>query len=311
MNDYVNNRIIINGVSYIGAPKNNTIMFVSKKVGNLVLNLKSSNGCVVFAENGLDVPEQILKDNVFVFTDNPQRDYTIFALELEKDRVNRYSLLKYSCKNGYYIGENVTFGKNCKIEPGAFIDHDVVLGENVLIKSGAKIRYGTIIGNDCTVCENSVIGEPGFNVSELSDGKTVLVPSFGRVIIGNNVYIGVGVAISRGSANDTILSDNVKIDSLVRVGHDVFLSEAVELLGSCIVAGYARIGKKTTVATNASVRNRVVIGENCYIGMGSVVQHDIPNNKTVTGNPAITLEQYGKKKYLEAQLKEIVRKKAK
>ena len=50
---------LINGASYAGVPKNNTMMFITKKVEHLVENLSSVDECLVFLENGIDVSDTL------------------------------------------------------------------------------------------------------------------------------------------------------------------------------------------------------------------------------------------------------------
>ena len=82
---YSNEQIFnIVGVSYAGAPKNNTALFISKKVEELVLNLGDKKECLVFIDRDVDVPKQLLDNNLFVRCDNPQYEYALFAHEIQK-----------------------------------------------------------------------------------------------------------------------------------------------------------------------------------------------------------------------------------
>ncbi len=79
---------------------------------------------------------------------------------------------------------------------------------------------------------------------------------------------------------------NTKIDNLVYVGHNVFIGDnavitaGTMLCGSCVVENQAWIG------VNTSILNRVVVGENSKVGMGSVVTHNVPAATLVYGVPA-------------------------
>ena len=106
----------ITGASYIGAPRSNTAMFVSKKVGHLISALANVKQCLVFAEKGLEVPESILNGHCFVFSKNPQGEYAAFteAFFIEEERANEavgYAL----ASNGAYIGKNAKIGRNAII----------------------------------------------------------------------------------------------------------------------------------------------------------------------------------------------------
>ena len=69
----------IRGASYIGAPRSNTAMFITKKVAHLLTSLESVAECLVFAEEGIDVPESLRKQHAFSFSRKPQLAYARFA----------------------------------------------------------------------------------------------------------------------------------------------------------------------------------------------------------------------------------------
>ena len=51
----VEHDFLIQGASYAGSPKSNTMMFITKKVGHLVDALENVDECLVFLENGIEV----------------------------------------------------------------------------------------------------------------------------------------------------------------------------------------------------------------------------------------------------------------
>ncbi len=279
----------IEGASYAGAPRNNTMMYISKKVEGLLNNLYDKSECLVFIEKSIDVPEELKVNNCFVFTDNPQYEYAKFANEynfeqMKQDKLRRYSL----SEQGYYLGENVKIGKNVYIEPQVLIGHDVEIGDNAVILTGAVIK-NSIIGDGFLCNEKAIVGANGFTMAEGS-GK-IRIPSLGRVIVGNNVEIGTNDNISRGSAGDTVIEDGAKIDALVHIGHDVIVRKNAEIVAGSIVGGFADIGENAFLGINSSIRNRRIIGSNTIIGMGAVVTKQVQNDVTVIGNPAKKLQK--------------------
>lgn len=283
---------VVTGVSYIGDPKPNTAMYVSKKVKHLLQNLQNVSQCLVFVENGISVDASLRRDNKFSFSDNPQWEYARFVNKLYEKRSKEERSRKYTLQpEGYYIGENVTIGSNAYIEPQCIIGHDVVIGENANILCGTVIK-NSIIGNDFLSNEYAVIGTFGFTMTEDEHQNKFRIPTLGRVVIGNYVEIGAHDNISRGSAGDTIIEDNVKIDALVHIGHDVHLRKNVEITAGGIIGGFTQMGKSAYTGVNASVRNRIVIGENCIVGMGSTVTKSIEDDITVVGNPAREFAEY-------------------
>jgi len=57
-------------------------------------------------------------------------------------------------------------------------------------------------------------------------------------------------------------------------------------MGSAYLAGAVSVGDFSTVGSNATIFPGVSIGNNCFVGAGSVVRKDIPDNSMVIGNPS-------------------------
>ena len=276
----------IKGASYIGKPQKNTVMFVSKKVESLVSNLVSVNECLVFAEKGIVVEEDILLKNCVVFTETPQLEYVKFVSNIARERHLVEKRRKYTLTNeGYYLGENVIIGKNAYIEPGCLIGHDVILGDNICVNAGAIIK-NAIIGNNVVINEKAVVGAVGFTMVEDQNGNKMRMPTLGKVIIGNDVEIGALDNISCGSGGDTVIEDYVKIDALCHIGHDVHLCKNVEITAGCIVGGFTELRENAYMGINSSIRNRLIVEKGGLIGMGATVTKSVEEKMTVVGNPA-------------------------
>jgi len=286
---YKNGSLYIKGASYVGEPRNNTIMYVSLKVGYLLKNLVGYTGCIVFTENGIEVEDKsILDRNLVLFTENPQLSYAQFASFIENEffevtRQKRFLLTD----GGYYVGEDVEIGDGAYIEPGCLIGHGVKIGKKAKILAGSKITH-SIIGDNFISNENAIIGNNSFTMVDDEHGNKFRIPAMGRVVIGNNVEVGACNDISRGACGDTVLEDYVKLDGLVHVGHEAHLHKNVEVTAGAIIAGFVNIGEHGYLGVNTSIRNRISLGDKCLIGMGAVVTKAIDNKTTVVGNPART-----------------------
>lgn len=276
----------IHAASYVGKPKDNTVMFISKKVEQLLENLDGTKHCLVFAEEGIEVPEALMRDNCFVLTDDPRREYALFVDGLDRARKERDRQRKYTLtEGGYYIGENVTIGEGAEIEPLCFIGHDVVIGRNAVLKAGAKIK-NAVIGDNFMAGENAVVGTLGFTMAADEQGNVIRVPSLGKVVIGNGVEIGAGAVIEVGTGGDTVLEDYVKLDALGGLGHDSHTGKNAEITSGVNVGGFVELGERVYIGMNATLRNRISVGENAKIGMGAIVASDVPDNSTAAGKPA-------------------------
>ncbi len=291
-NKYNTGEIRVEGASYIGNPVDNTIMFISKKVERLLENLVGHKDCVVFTENGIELPdEEFVKNNYFIFSDNPQFEYAKFANIVADKRFNEERKKKYTLTpEGYYLGENTVIGDNSYIEPGCLIGHGVVIGKDARIFKGAVIK-NSVIGDRVIVNEYAVIGSYGFTMSNDENGNKYRIPTLGKVILGNDVEIGVHNNVSCGSGGNTVLEDYVKTDALIHIGHDVHLHKNVEVTAGVTFSGFVDAGEGTYVGVGSVLRNRINLGNHSFIGMGSNVTKSVDSNTIVAGNPAKPFEK--------------------
>ncbi len=276
----------ISGASYAGDPRDNTAMYITKKVEHLVDNLSDHKECLCFVDKSTCVPKEIEDNNAIIYSENPAYAYACFANEIAKEvqageRKHGYELTT----GGYYIGTDVSIGKNAYIEPGVLIGHGVKIGNNARIMAGSVIKH-CIIGDDFLCNENAVIGDYSFTMAEDDDGNKFRIPSLGRVIIHDHVEVGAINDVAMGACGDTILEDYVKLDGLVHIGHEAHLCKNVEITAGAIVAGFAYIGERGYLGINSSIRNRIRLGDDCLIGMGAVVTKAVEDGVTVVGNPA-------------------------
>nr|WP_308624405.1 DapH/DapD/GlmU-related protein [uncultured Eisenbergiella sp.] len=278
--------LVISGASYAGAPVSNTVMYLSKKVENLLTNLLHVSDCLVFIEKGINIPEYIIAKHFVFETENPQYEYAKFLNAYLVKMNNQNNKLHYiSTEKGYLISETASIGENVTIEPGCIIGHDVIIGDNAHIMAGAIVK-NSIIGNNFICGEGAVIGAFGFTFTEDEQGNKFRIPSIGKVVIGDYVEIGANDAISAGTAGNTIIEDYAKLDALVRVSHDVQIEKNVEIAAGAIIGGFDIIGEETFVGMNAIIKNRVTLGKECLIGMGANAIRDVKSGMVVVGNPA-------------------------
>lgn len=285
-----NHSFEITGVSYIGNPQPNTAMFISRKVQQLVRNLSSVTNCLVFAENGIEMLPGMEKKHCFVFSDNPQMKYAEFTEEFHREEEFEEQKTGYHNVGGALISETAVIGSNTIIEPNCIIGPGVVIGCDCRIRAGVVVKHAVLL-DGCIINEYAVIGSSGFTMAENSAGEKIRIYSLGKVIIGNNVEIGVHDNISRGSGGNTIIEDNVKIDALVHVGHDVYLSKSTEITAGAVIGGFVNAGVHSYIGINAVIRNRINLGKNSFIGMGAVVTKSVDEGITVVGNPARHFEK--------------------
>ncbi len=71
----------------------------------------------------------------------------------------------------------------------------------------------------------------------------------------------------------------------INIGHDTIIGDNNEIGAGTVIAGWCKIGNDNKIKIHCTIRNRVTIGNNILVGMGSNVVKDIISNTVVKGNP--------------------------
>ena len=184
-----------------------------------------------------------------------------------------------------YISPEVKLGKNVRIGHNCTLDGDIEIGDNTVIWNGVTIINHVRIGHDTEIQSGSVIGHDGFGYSEDENHKKTMVRHFGGVVIGNNVLISSNVCVCRGTIDDTVIEDGVKIDNMSHVAHNCHMGQDSALAYPCWLGGSSTIERNGYVAAGV-IRNQCTVHADGFVGMGAIVTKDVPAGQTVIGNPA-------------------------
>ena len=182
-----------------------------------------------------------------------------------------------------FIGKYVAIGHHC------YIGKEVVLGDNVIIKNNVVIECPAQIGNNTIIWSGVVIGTDGYGYFKKEDGINYKVPHFGGVIIGKNCEIGANTCIDRGTLADTVIGDNVKIDNLCHIAHNVNIEDNVMITASVVLAGSSTVKEKVYIAPGAIILNQLTVDKNAFVTVGAVAMKNVHENTVVFGNPARVL----------------------
>ncbi len=176
-----------------------------------------------------------------------------------------------------HVGHNVVIGSHCVIEDGVTIEANTVISDfcilrkNVLIKSNVSIYHDVIIDENTIIHANSVIGSDGFGNAKGKDGEWLKIPQLGGVRIGKNVEIGASTTVDRGTIDDTILEDGVKLDNQIQIAHNVIVGKNTAMAAQVGVAGSTTIGKNCLLAGQVGVNGHISICDNVIVGAKSPV----------------------------------------
>lgn len=201
------------------------------------------------------------------------------------------------------LGSGVRLGNDCRIDGYVVIGEDVVLGDRARIGAHVVIEAGVQIGDDVTLdphvvihagsvlgarvhCKSSaVIGGPGFGFHSDDTGHH-RVPQVGGCVLEDDVEVGAGSCIDRGSLDDTVVGQGTKIDNLVHIGHNVKLGRHCLVMAGVGVSGSTRVGDRVVLAGQAGLVGHIEIGDDARIGAQAGVIASVPARGVVSGYPA-------------------------
>lgn len=206
------------------------------------------------------------------------------------------------------INSNSKIGDNVKIFSNCHIGKNVIIGGNSIIYPGVKIYDNSLIGENNIIHSNAVIGSDGFGFA-FEDKTIQKVKHIGNVITGKHVEIGANTCIDRSTFDSTLISDFVKIDNLVQIGHNVEIGSYTMIAGNVAIAGSTKIGKSCLIGGNSSIAGHLNIGDNVKIAGHSGIGSNIISDSIVQSSLfAYDLKKFQRSNVLFKRLPEIVKK---
>lgn len=206
--------------------------------------------------------------------------------------------------NQAVVSDSAAIGDNCNIHPYAVVHTDAVIGNNCHIYSGVFIGPNVKIGDDCIVYPNAVIydgceignrviiqsnasvGQDGFGFAT-HKGEHHKIPQIGIVVLEDDVEIGSGCVIERGTLDNTIIGKGSKVGDAVAVGHGTKIGPYCLLVPQAGVAGTAELGHHCVIGGQVGVVGHIKVGNMVKVGAQAGVIGDVPDGATIVGSPAI------------------------
>lgn len=138
-------------------------------------------------------------------------------------------------------------------------------------------KYGAIVGKNCDIEVPLIINTK---------------KNYEKLIIGDNCYIGKGVILDIKGGIE--LGNNVTISfGTIIVSHmDVGKSSLKKNYDTCYCKTIIR--DNIYIGANATILNRVELGERCLVAGGSVVTRSFPPNSLIRGVPAKVIKEIDK-----------------
>ncbi len=183
------------------------------------------------------------------------------------------------------VGEDSVIGARCRLLSGAVVGRNCRLGDDVVLHPHAVLYDGTVLGDRVIIHANAVLGADGFGY-RFQNGRHVKMPQFGSVEVGDDVEIGAGTTIDRGTFQATRIGAGTKIDNLVQIGHNCQIGKHNLFVSQVGIAGSCSSGDYVVLAGQVGVADHVHIDDQAVIGARSGVVRDVPAGERMLGAPA-------------------------
>ena len=291
-------KVKVTDIKDLAAATNNEISFFhSKKYENLASKTKALF-CITTNNLSKILPTQckkIIVNNVLISTAMITKIFYPTSVTDDFDH-NVKEISKTSFKKNVKFGKNVLVGKNVKIGKNCLIGHNTILESNVVIGNNCSIGSNviirnTIIKNDVNILDGCVVGKKGFGFFPQKE-KNFRYPHIGTVVINDNVEIGCGSTIDRGSMSNTIIGKNTFLDNQIHIAHNNIIGDNCIIAGQVGFAGSSTLGNNVMIGGQAGISGHLKIGNNVQIAGGSGVIKNIPDNSRVMGYPAKDLKNF-------------------
>lgn len=187
-----------------------------------------------------------------------------------------------SVSAGAVIGRNVKLAERVAIGPGCFIGDAVTIGADTRLHANVAVYRDCRIGARCLIHSGAVIGSDGFGLA-LEDGVWRKIPQLGRVVIGDDVEVGANTTIDRGTLDDTVIEDGVKLDNLIQIAHNVRIGAHTAIAACVGIAGSARIGSHCQLGGAAMIYGHITIADHVNVSAGTLIMKSLSEPGTYTG----------------------------
>jgi UDP-3-O-[3-hydroxymyristoyl] glucosamine N-acyltransferase len=183
------------------------------------------------------------------------------------------------------VGADCRIGERCLIHPGVTLMAQCTIGDDCEIYPGCVFYPQTKIGSRVLIHANAVMGAYGFGYRQ-NNGAHERTSQLGWVDLGDDVEIGAGTTIDRGTYGATRIGRGTKIDNQVQIGHNCHIGEhnllcaQVGIAGSCTTGNYVVMGGQVGLADHLYIADRVMIGAQSGI-IGNLAEGSV-----VVGTPA-------------------------
>ena len=182
------------------------------------------------------------------------------------------------------IGAGATVGENTAVHAGAVVGRFCTLGRDCVLHPGVVLYDDCALGDRVRVHAGATLGADGFGY-RTRHGRHVKVPQLGWVEVADDVEIGAGSTIDRGTFGPTRVGAGTKLGGLAQVGHNCQVGRHNLLAGQVGLAGSCATGDGVGLADRVGLADHVRVGAGAAVAAGSGVTGNVPAGTRVRQLP--------------------------
>ena len=247
-----------------------------------IFNLTSENKANEFYLTDLFKPEYKVVPHLFEESVSFEGINSLLDLELVERHARERKLaelrlngVRFIDSQNIYLDDDVQIGRGTVIYPGVHIEGKTSIGEDCIIESHCVLK-NSIVANSVKILAGSY-----FEQAEVRSGCAI--GPYARLrpgtVVGEECKIGNFVETKKA-----ILEREVKVSHLSYVG-DAEVGEGTNIGCGFITCNYdgkdkhlTKIGKDSFIGSDCQMIAPVTLGERVYIGSGSTINKDVPDD---------------------------------
>ncbi len=187
---------------------------------------------------------------------------------------------------GVSVGQGCVIGERCIIHNNVTIMADCRIGDGCEIFAGTTLYPNTIIGDRVLIHASAVLGAYGFGYRQFK-GRHERTAQVGWVRVEDDVEIGAGTTIDRGTYGPTIIGEGTKIDNQVMIGHNCNIGKHNLICAQVGIAGSTSTGDYVVLGGQVGLRDHIHLADQTQVGAQSGVAEDSKPGQILLGSPAI------------------------
>ena len=189
---------------------------------------------------------------------------------------------------------DVTAGSDCELDVNVILEGKIELGNNVSIGANNYLK-NVVIGDNTRI-------EPFSHLCNAQVGANCNIGPYARLREGSVIEDAAKVG-NFVETKKTILGKGAKANHFTYLG-DAEIGDNTNIGAGTITCNYdgknkhkTSVGEDSFIGTNSSLVAPVEIGKNAYVGAGSVITKDVPDNALAVGRgKQVIKEGYSKDK---------------